>query len=150
MVKEIPEEKLMETVEKKMKEGWIKSWMMIEVMAVTDETAKKSLENHVNELAKEKRTIVYKKSFKEIKKVESPRPNIPVAYSNVVELEMITQTYEQLVYVVMNYAPSAVEVLEPEKVSIEAGELQGILNSISDMMHKFAAAGVGGVVIKGG
>lgn len=143
------EDKLKDTVEKNVKNGWIRSWMMIEVLAASEETAKNSLEKHISEMCREKKTLVYKKDYKEIKKVENVRPNIPVAYSNVVELELITETFEQLVYLVMNYAPSATEILEPEKLNLEMGELQGIVNSLADIIHKFAAIGLGGVVIKG-
>ena len=143
------DEKNMDEVKKKTKDGWIKSWMMIEVLAVNEETAKKSLENHVNELSRDGKTLVFTKDFKEVKKVENVRPNIPIAYSTVVELELVTETFEKLVYLVMNYAPSATEILEPEKLNLEMGELQGIVNSVADVIHKFAAIGLGGIVIKG-
>ena len=48
----------------------------------------------------------------------------------------------------MHYGPSSVEIIEPKMVNLKLGEAQGILNSIGDMLHKFVAAGVGGVVIK--
>ncbi len=142
------DKKLQERVEKKMKEGWIKLWMMIEVLAVTKETAKSSLENHVASMEKEDKTIVYKKDFKEIKKVEKPLKNIKVAYSNIVEIELVAENFDKLVYIIMNYAPTGIEILEPDKLSIDAGEAQGILTSIADLIHRFAAMGIGGVVIR--
>ncbi len=140
-------DKLEEKVKKKLKDGWIKSWMMIEVLAVTEEAAKSALEKHVERMEREDKTIVYKKDFKEIQKVESPQPNIKAAYSHVVELEVLTENYDKLVYLVMSYAPSSVEILEPEYIKMDAGEAQGILNSVAEMLHKFAAAGLGGVMI---
>lgn len=142
------DKKLQERVEKRLKEGWIKSWMMIEVLAVTEEVTKSSLEKHVNSMEKEDKTIVYKKDFKEIKKVEKPMKNIEVAYSYIVELELIAENLDKLVYLVMNYAPTAIEILEPNKLTIDAGEAQGILTSIADIIHKFASMGIGGVVIR--
>jgi hypothetical protein len=141
------DKKMEDQVKKKLKDGWIKSWMMIEVLAVDKETTKKSLEEHVKKMEREKKTIIFKKDFKEIQKLENPLPNIEEAYSNVVELELLTENFEKLVYLAMNYAPSSIEILEPEKIHIDMGEAQGIVVSVADMLHKFARAGVGGVVI---
>lgn len=141
------EEKVPEDVKKKVKNGWIRSWMMIEVLAITEKAAKSALKKHTQKMGREKRTIIYNKKFHEIKKVEKPFPKIETAYSCVAELELVTQTYDQLIYLVMNYGPSSIEILEPEKLKIDMGEAQSILNSVAEMIHKFVAAGIGGVII---
>lgn len=137
-----------EKVEKKLKEGWIKTWMMVECLAVTPEAAKSALKTHIRKMGNESKIIIYKEDFKDIKEVKGPFRNIEKAYSYVVEIELVSETFEKLVYLVMNYAPSALEILEPGKLTIDAGEAQGILNSISDMLHRFAAVGTGGVVVQ--
>ena len=134
-------------VKKKLKDGWIKSWMMIEVLAVNKETADESLKNHLERMKKENKTIIIKEDFKGVQDVENPLPDVEKGYSQVVEIELLTQNYEQLMFLTMNYGPSALEILEPDNIKMDLGEAQGILNSISDMIHRFAAAGVGGVVI---
>ncbi|MBI4019946.1 MAG: hypothetical protein HY367_01330 [Candidatus Aenigmarchaeota archaeon] len=141
--------KLEEKVKKRIKDGWIRTWMMIEVLAVTEEAAKTALQKHVEMMDRETaRSMIYKKHFKEAQKVEKPIPHIESAYSLVVEIEMVAQDFETLAYLVMNYAPSAVEILEPDTVKMDVGEAQGILNSLAEMVHKFAAAGVGGIIVK--
>ena len=136
-----------EKVKKRLKEGWIRSWMMVEVLATTKSTAEKALEVHIDKIAKENKTEIVQTEFHETKEVEKPLPNVEKGYSCVVEIEMLTENYDKLVYLVMNYGPSAVEILEPKELRIGAGEAQGILNSVSEMIHKFAAAGIGGLVI---
>lgn len=140
--------KTKEEMEKKLKAGWIQTRMMIEVLAVNEDTAKSSLEKHIQQLEKEKKTLLYKKEFKEIKKIENPRPNIPEAFSNIVELELLAADFDTMVYLVMNYGPSATEILAPERLTLDQGEAQGVLNSIADMLHKFAQQGIGGIVIR--
>ena len=140
--------KLKENAKKKLKEGWIRSWMMIEVLAVTKETAKSSLEKHIGTMNREKKTIVFNKKFHDIKKIENPMQNIKEAYSHVVELEVLTEDYETLVYLIMNYAPSSIEIVAPETIKMDMGEAQGILNSVADMLHRFVASGKGNVVIR--
>jgi len=143
----MPEEKSREKADKKVKEGWIRSWMMVEVLAITEEAAKAALEKHVWKMGLEKNVIVSKKDFKKMERVDKPFPNIKEAYSGVVELEVLTQDYDRLVFLVLNYAPSAVEILEPKKISMEAGEAQGVLNSLAEMIHKFVSMTRGAILV---
>ena len=136
-----------EQVQKKLKDGWIKSWMMIEVLAVSREAAQESLKNHIERMKKEDKTYIIKEDFQDIKEIENPMKDVDKGFSQVVELELLTQNYEKLMFLTLNYGPSALEILEPDKIKMDLGEAQGILNSISDMIHRFAAAGLGGVVI---
>ncbi len=135
------------TIATKMKDGWIKSSMFIEVLATNEEFARSALEKHVEKMSREDQVIIYKKDYGEVKKSDKPPRGVQEAYSAIVQLEMVTESYEKLVYLAMNYGPTSIEILEPEKVVLDGWQAQGIVNSVADMMHKFAAIGVGGVVI---
>jgi hypothetical protein len=134
-------------VEKRLKEGWIKSWMMIEALAINQDTAKSALEKHVERMKKEAKVLMYKTEFGEVKKVQKPFQNIPEAYSQVVEIELLTQDYEKLVTLAINYGPSAIEILSPENIKMDMGEAQGILNALAALIHRVAAMGSGGIMI---
>lgn len=140
--------KIEEKVDKKIKEGWIRAWMMIEALAINQEASKSALEKHIHKMEKEEGVIVYKSKFHPVTKVEKPLPNVSVGFSCIVEIELVAKNLDRLVYIVMNYGPSTIEILEPEKISLDAGEAQGILNSIAEMLHRFAAAGLGGVLVE--
>lgn len=135
-------------IEKRTKEGWIRSHMFIEVLAITEEAAKYSLEKHIEKLEKEKDVLVAKKVWKEIKKVEKPFQNIEVAYSNVVEIEILTKNYEKLIFITINYGPSSIEILNKDKVEMELWEAQGIVNTVADIIHHAASRGAGGIILQ--
>lgn len=137
-----------ELVKKRVKEGWIKSTMMIEVLAATKDAAESALKKHIESLEKEKIAFVYKKDFKGTRETAHPYDRSKRAYSNLVEIELLTPKFESLLIIVMNYGPSSVEILEPEKIELKVGEAQGILNSVSEMLHTFASRGAGGVLVK--
>ena len=143
-------DKLDDIVKKKMKDGWIKAEMMIEVLAGSEDTAKRALENHMDKLDREGNTVVYKMDYKEIKKVENPMPQIKEAYSFVVDVGLVANSYEKLFMLVLTYGPSSIEILEPSRITINVGDAQGILNSISDLIHSFAAKSIGGIHIMPG
>ncbi len=139
--------KVMERVKKKLKEGWIRSSMMIEALGTTERAARVGLEQHVDKMKKEGGCIVFNINFSGVKEAKHPHPNVEKGYSNVVELEVLTENFEKLVYVVMRYGPSSVEIHEPENIRIDFGEAQSIVNSLAEMIHNFAAAGIGGIII---
>jgi hypothetical protein len=143
------EPKLKDEVKKKLKSGWIRSTMMIEAMAVNEETARSALESHVAKMEKEERILVTKKEWGEMRKVENPMKNVPEAYSFIVEMEVLTATYERLFWLVIAYGPTSIEILEPNEMKLKMGEAQSVLNSMSEIIHSFAARGVGGIVVRG-
>jgi GTP cyclohydrolase FolE2 len=142
------EDKLMEKVNKKMKEGWIRTTMMVEVMAMSEDAAKTALEKHIAGIDREDGLIKYKTEWGEMRKVEKPFKNVEVAYSYIAEIEFIAQSFDKLVWAVMTFCPSSIEILEPRNIKMDMGDAQGILNSISDIIHRFAAMGIGGVVVR--
>jgi len=141
------DEKHKKLADKRLREGWIKSTMIIEVLAINEEAARTALEKHVEKMEKEDNTMILDKRFHEIQEVENPTPRIEKAYSHIVDVDVLTLNFDQLVRVVVSYAPSSIEILEPEHIKLDMGEAQGILNSVSEIIHKFAAAGLGGVMV---
>ena len=47
-------------IKKKMNDGWIKSWMMVEVLAVNKKAAQDSLKNHIQRMGNENDTDIIK------------------------------------------------------------------------------------------
>ena len=135
-----------EEADEKVREGWLRVSMLFEVLAINEKASKESLEVLINKLEKDKRAKVYKREFGEIRKVEKPLPSVDFGYSLTCEVESISKKFDDLAQIVSEYGPSSIELLEPLKLSINAGEAQKILNLISSIMHEFAAAGAGGIV----
>lgn len=141
------DKKLEEQVKSRMNNGWIRVGMMIEAMAISRETAESALKKHVEKMEKEKGIIIYKKECKGVEEVKRPLPNIPKGYCELYDIEMVAENFDKLVYIVLNYGPSAVEILEPHNINMKLGEAQGILNSLAMLIHTFAARGAGGMLV---
>ena len=139
-----------ETADKKVKEGWIKAWFMFEAIAINENIVKEALEDLIKKLENDKRTEICKKQFLDAKKLQKPLEAIKEGFSQVCEIELICKNFDNLVRIVLEYGPSAAEILEPKKIGLNIADAQGILNSIAEMMHRFAQAGVGGIIIARG
>ncbi|RLI95981.1 MAG: hypothetical protein DRO99_05155 [Candidatus Aenigmatarchaeota archaeon] len=141
------DEKQKKLAENRLKDGWIKSTMIIEVLAVNKEAAESALKKHVEKIHHEENTMVLHERYHDTREVKNPVPNIESGFSQIVDVDILTRDFDQLVRVVVSYAPSSIEILEPEEIRLDMGEAQGILNSIAELIHKFAAAGLGGVMV---
>jgi hypothetical protein len=135
---------------KKIEEGWLKSWVMFEALGINENASKEALESLMSKLDKDSRVRMFKKTFGETKKVEKPFKDIEVGYSLTCEADIVSKNFDNLANIAIEYGPSAIEILEPKKISLNIGEAQSILNSISNMMHRLASAGVGGIVFMKG
>ena len=116
-------------------------------MAVDKSVVESSLKNHVEKLSRVKEAFVYEKKFSEIKKVENPIKNIKEAFSQIVELKLFVKDLFSLINIVMVYGPSSVEVIGPKNKEIKIEEIQRIANVLAGIVHQFASAGIGGIVI---
>lgn len=147
-------EHLSELVKKRRKEGWIEAQFFIEAAGIEQPLVESSLKEHVERLGKAKDILVYDATFSEAAEMEK----IPQAlaqrmppggriWSQVSTVNLFAKSLDTLVYIVMVYGPSAVEILSPHKKEINVEEMQGIVNVVAGVLHEFAAAGMGGLVM---
>jgi len=139
-----------EQAQEKIASGWLQALLSFEVLAVNEQTAKESLQNLIEKLDKDERAKIYKKEFFDVEEVETPLPKISKGFSQICEVELVCKHFEELIGIIIEYGPSACEILKPGKITIEIGEAQNILNAVGEMMHRFAEAGLGGLIITTG
>jgi hypothetical protein len=137
----------MDEIKEKVEKGWIHSKMWFDVLAATKEAAEESLKTHIEKIKKLENCIVVRENFQETIEVEKPLPRVEKGYSKAVEIEILTKDIETLLSITIFFAPSAVEVLEPDSLKISAASIQTIMNTVADLLHRFASQGIGGVVI---
>jgi hypothetical protein len=139
-----------EEASKKVGEGWIRSWVVFEALGINESATKDALEVLTKKLEDDARVRMYKKCFGDVNKVEKPIEGVEVGYSLTCEVNLVSKTFDNLSQIAIEYGPSAVEIMEPDCIKLKLGEAQSILNSISQMMHRLAASGVGGIVFMKG
>ena len=134
-------------ISRRKREKWFDAAFAIEVLGINEDVAKSSLEKHVEKMSHVKDMFVYEKKFMEIKRVQNPMKGVEEAYSQVVNVKFLVKKLSTLLNVVLAYGPSSVEILGPEKKDIDIGEIQDVSNVLAGLVHQFAAAGAGGIVI---
>lgn len=139
------------SVEEHLDKGWVHARMFFEVMAATAEVASGSLKEHVAKIKKMDNMKIVQERYEEPMKVENPPKNFKegVAYSQFVEVEVLVSSLENLIYSVIFFGPSSVEIISPKEMKIGFESAQAMANSVAEMMHTYAAKGAGGIVISG-
>ena len=149
--------KIAENEKEYLEKGWIRSWMLFEVQALDKDVCETALKTHIEKMSKREDVKIMKVDYAKISKLDPPEQlkkalaakGIKNLHSQVAEVVVLTQNFESLVHVVMNYAPTAIEITAPEKIVLTMRDAQHALSNVADMMHKFAAAGIGGMLISG-
>jgi hypothetical protein len=136
-----------EEASQKVKDGWFRCWLIFEALAINENVVKDALESLIKRLDEDGRAEIYKKDFGDVKKIEKPIKNVDVGYSLTCEVSFVSKKFDNLAQIAIEYGPSAIEILEPSNFKLNSGEGQAILNSISQMMHRIAAGGAGGIVV---
>lgn len=141
------DESIKEEIKKKRKDNWFELLFSIEALAVNQEVVESSLQEHVNKIKKTENVFVYETNFYETKEVEKPFKNVEKAYSQIVSMKLFIKDLFTLLNTVILFGPSSIEVLGPDKKEISLSEVQNVANQIAGLVHQFAAAGLGGMLI---
>ncbi len=134
------------------KKGWVKVNMWFEVLAAKKDVAKKTLKEHIAKIKRMEGVRIAKEKYEKVEEVKDVPPKfkmkgITKAYSQIAEVLMFVDSVEKLLFIIMVFGPSGIEILEPKEFHLDLATMQIIMNSVADMMHRFAASGAGGVVI---
>lgn len=136
-----------EEMNKRKKEGWIEVWFAIEALAANKDVVEKAMDTHVKKLASVKDVLVYETKFSETRKIEKPMKNMEEGHSQIVEIRLFIKNMLTLVKVILLYGPSSIEIIGPPEMKIKIDEVQNISNTLATLVHQFASAGIGGIVI---
>jgi hypothetical protein len=109
-----------ETIEK----GGILALLYFDIHAKTKETVQEIGTGFVEELLK-KDGVVYA-----LGEIDEPILDKDI-YSTSVEIKILVRTFSQLIALCAVNSPFAVEILKPDKISLEVGEAQEILTSVA-------------------
>ncbi|MCK5289972.1 MAG: hypothetical protein KAJ56_03425, partial [Candidatus Aenigmarchaeota archaeon] len=72
---------------------------------------------------------------------------IDTVFSQVLEMEILAKDFETLLYLVVTFGPTTLEVLAPKEIKLDMRQMQNTLILVSELMHRYAAAGAGGMVL---
>lgn len=131
--------------------GWIKAWLAFEAQTSNKGVLESTVKEYIKKITKNNKDVkMIKDNFTSAEKMEPPdflKGKVDGWWSQVAEVVIVTKNFDTLLNIVINFGPSAVEILAPEKITLSMADAQTSLATVSDMIHKFVAAGPGGILI---
>ncbi len=134
-------------IEKRRKDKWYEFIFSVEILAISSEIAEASLKEHIAKMENAPGMFIYEKKFFDVREVKNPMKDVDVAYSYAVTMKLFIKDLYTALTAIMIFGPSSVEVLGPERKEININEVQDIANNVASLVHQFAAAGIGGMVV---
>jgi hypothetical protein len=125
----------------------IQLWMVFEAVAATEEGVEDSLDEHLEKLESESRVEITESNIDEISRVENPHPDLEEGFSQVAECRLEVDDFEKAISLTFNYGPTYVQMEGPEKFELDLKDGQESLQTVANVIHKYAEKGLGGVLV---
>jgi hypothetical protein len=104
--------------------------MVIEVLGRPVEHVNSVISDLINRLEKEAGIKLIKKKVAEPKQIEQ-------LFSTFCEVEIKVESLHRLIEVCMDYLPSSVEIVEPEKIELKLQDGNAVINYLLAKLHKY-------------
>lgn len=122
-------------IDKRLRSGAVLARIFLEVQGNDRDAAERALDRTIfDSLSKEKDVdLIYVKLYDILKDKDRE------FFSGVAEIKLITRDFRSLATVSMKYGPSAVEIIEPDKVTLKMDEMLSLLADISEISQSFSS-----------
>jgi hypothetical protein len=103
---------------------------IIEVAGTPQNYVDKVMFNIVENLKKELQTKVIETQIAEA------RPSKDSIFAGFIETELQIDTFEKMIYLLVNYMPSSIELLDVTEIKMKADEFRNAMNDLLSTIHK--------------
>jgi DNA-binding MarR family transcriptional regulator len=119
------------TMPKKEREGEYKVNIIIEGISPDEKALEKEMEILESKLKNE--------GFKLLKLEKSEISKEKDNYTAFLNVDLSVPDFSDLVYLIVQYGPSSVELLEPKEVKLDLSQAQGVLNEVASAVHYYVS-----------
>jgi hypothetical protein len=118
-------------IKRKISEGMVRCRVIVEIAGSPKQHVKKTLSLVVENMKKDEDLTVLKEEFFTPKKTKE-------FYHAFAELEVLFSKPTAMLVFCIDYAPSSVEIMEPESMTLAARDWSGLLNDFLAVLHRTA------------
>jgi len=120
-------------INEKIKKGWLRVALVIEVLGRPADYVEQSLSLAVDALEKDKKAELLEKKIHPTKQVKDTQ-NV---FSTFAEIEILVQDVSRLMEIIFDYMPSSVEIIEPPNFSLKLEDANAVLNDLATKLHQY-------------
>jgi len=120
-------------IAKKIQEGGVRAKLIIEIVGKPKEHIEETIKQISEKLKEEKKITKLNEKIHETKELQEK------IFSTFAEVEIAFDTFQKFLDICYEYAPSSIEMLEPEKYTMKTKEIVGLLNDLISRAHNVTA-----------
>lgn len=121
-------------IAERLAEGGVLSRIFIEVQATDENAAKTAMEKTIFDKLKNEKTLdILEANLYDI--LKDPDKDY---FSGVAEVKLVARDFRSFVNAVMRYAPSAIEIQEPEEIHLSNDEMHSLVADISEITQMYS------------
>lgn len=118
-------------IKEKLREGYIKAIIIIEILGRPPEHVSQTLEAITKVMKKDKNVILLDKKIYEPKKIQNSE-----LYSSFVEVELLAKGLVELFGICFDYMPSSIEIIEPIELKFGLADANSLINDLASRLHQ--------------
>lgn len=117
-------------IKAKIDEGYLRAIVIFELVGKPKSHIEETLKAYVEKVASQDEIDVLKEEFENASELEEG------VFSAVAEIEILLPTLEKLTWLCLNFTPASVEIMAPEKKTLEQQEITHWLNDLLARLHE--------------
>jgi len=120
-------------------DGWIQCRIVLEIVGKPKEHVEKTINGVIEKIKKEKDMKVLDAHIAEVQKRETGAKEegmIKEMWATFAEVEIIFKNLIKMTYFCFEYMPASIEILEPQKMNLEAINLSEFFNDLQLRLHQ--------------
>ena len=102
---------------------------IIEILGTPKEHVEETLQKVLTELGNRKGVTILSKEIAETKQLEK-------FFSTYVDVELKLTDMDKMIDICFDFLPSSIEILEPERINVEAYKIAGFMNDLLAKLHQ--------------
>ncbi len=121
----------MVNIKEHIQKGFIHTRVVLEIIGKPKEHVEKAINGYIEKINKNENLIIIAKQVSEIKQVKDKD-----LFSVFSELEILVKGFKSLTQFCFNYMPASIEILEPNRLIVDANKMTNLFNDFQGKLHK--------------
>ena len=120
-------------IQEKIKERYLRTKIIVEIAGFPKEHVEKTMNLLLEKISGDKALEVINHTIHPCKIVDEENK----VWSTFLELEFLIDKFTNLLGVIFDYLPSSVEIIEPNKIAEDTGNINDLLNDLTAKLHEY-------------
>ncbi|MFP4522996.1 MAG: hypothetical protein ACOCQQ_00090 [Candidatus Nanoarchaeia archaeon] len=117
-------------IKEKINEGYLRVRILFEIIGKPKEHVEKTMKAYLDKIATEQDITILEQEVEPVDEIEKGM------FSVIGEMEVLVPTVDKLTWLAINFSPASIELIEPEKITLQQKEISNWVNDFLAKLHE--------------